>query len=81
MRQGGRLLRWVVVLVCTRELALSRHRTAGLHCGLQGEEATAAAFEADPYGCSPGLQSKRQQRDPFAAGGYNGDRWGMWAGG
>ena len=43
---------------------------------LQGEEATVAAFEADPYGCSPDLQSKRQQRDPFAAGGYNGDRWG-----
>ena len=38
------------------------------------EEATAAAFEADPYGCGPQLAAKRQQRDPFAAGGYNGDR-------
>ncbi|KAL4451325.1 hypothetical protein ABPG77_009397 [Micractinium sp. CCAP 211/92] len=41
---------------------------------VQGEEATAAAFEADPYGCHGQLAAKRAQRDPFAAGGYNGDR-------
>ncbi|KAL4420761.1 hypothetical protein ABPG75_010417 [Micractinium tetrahymenae] len=40
---------------------------------IQGEEATAAAFEADPYGCHGQLAAKRAQRDPFAAGGYNGD--------
>ena len=40
----------------------------------QGEQATAAAFEGDPYGCSPALRAKRLQRDPFAAGGYNGER-------
>lgn len=41
---------------------------------VQGEEATVAAFEADPYGCSGELAAKRQQRDPFDVGGYNGDR-------
>lgn len=41
---------------------------------LQGEEATARLFESDPYGCGNELRSKRMQRDPFAAGGYNGDR-------
>lgn len=41
---------------------------------LLGEAATVAAFEGDPYGCGPDLRAKRMQRDPFAAGGYNGDR-------
>lgn len=50
---------------------------------LQGEEATAAAFERDPYGCGPDLREKRQQRDPFVVGGYTGDRcvWRAWCAG
>ncbi|KAI3430725.1 hypothetical protein D9Q98_005311 [Chlorella vulgaris] len=41
---------------------------------VEGEEATAAAFEADPYGCGPALSAKREARDPYAEGGYTGDR-------
>ena len=42
---------------------------------LQGEQATLAAFTADPYGCSTAvLQAKRQQRDPFQQGAYDGTR-------
>lgn len=49
--------------------------TPALNSGaLKGEEATVAAFEADPYGCSQELVAKRQQRDPFGVGGYTGDR-------
>lgn len=40
----------------------------------EGEAKTAAAFEADPYGCSGELAAKRATRDPFADGGYSGDR-------
>ncbi|PSC70695.1 hypothetical protein C2E20_5810 [Micractinium conductrix] len=41
---------------------------------IQGEEATIAAFAADPYACSAALAAKRAQRDPFAAGGYDPSR-------
>lgn len=39
-----------------------------------GEETTAAAFEKDPYGCAGELAEKRAKRDPFADGGYAGER-------
>ena len=40
-----------------------------------GEAATAEAFEKDPYGCNSSfLAEKRASRDPFADGGYSGDR-------
>lgn len=39
-----------------------------------GEAATASAFELDPYGCHPPLSEKRASRDPFADGGYAGER-------
>ena len=39
-----------------------------------GEESTAAAFENDPYGCRGSLAEKRAKRDPFADGGYSGER-------
>ena len=45
--------------------------TAAAAMPLQGEQATLAAFTADPYGCSAALQAKRQQRDPFGTGGYD----------
>lgn len=41
---------------------------------LAGEQAAAAAFRADPYGCGEGLVAKRASRDPFNAGGYSRDR-------
>eukprot|EP00887_Chlorella_sp_A99_P007325 scaffold2.g7325.t1 len=40
----------------------------------EGEARTAAAFEADPYGCSEELRAKRAARDPFAVGGLGGER-------
>lgn len=40
----------------------------------QGEAATAAAFESDPYGCHGDLAKKRSTRNPFADGGYTGER-------
>ena len=51
-----------------------RHACCAGLGGLQGEQATVAAFEADPYGCHGELAAKRQQRDPFSVGGYTGDR-------
>lgn len=35
-------------------------------CVLQGEAATVAAFQKDPYGCSGALLAKKSRRDPFA---------------
>jgi len=40
----------------------------------EGEHKTAAAFEEDPYGCKGELGAKRAVRDPFADGGYAGER-------
>lgn len=40
----------------------------------KGEASTMALFEEDPYGCGPRLSAKRRLRDPFAEGGYAGDR-------
>lgn len=39
-----------------------------LHTSMQGEAATVAAFERDPYGCAGPLLAKRVRRDPFAVG-------------
>ena len=47
---------------------------------MQGEATTAAAFESDPYGCGHELAAKRAARDPFADGGYAGERCPAMAG-
>ena len=39
-----------------------------------GEQATVDAFKRDPYGCFGDLAAKRIARDPFADGGYAGER-------
>jgi len=39
-----------------------------------GESRTVAAFDKDPYACSGELAAKRASRDPFADGGYSGER-------
>ena len=41
---------------------------------IAGEEMTRNMFENDLYGCRGDLAKKRQLRDPFAHGGYTGDR-------
>lgn len=39
-----------------------------------GEQVTVEAFKKDPYGCFGDLAVKRTARDPFADGGYAGER-------
>ena len=36
-----------------------------LEAAVRGEAANRKAFEADPYGCAPGLADKRKARNPF----------------
>ncbi len=41
---------------------------------LQNEASTLKAFQADPYGCHGDLLAKKEARDPFALGPYDGHR-------
>ena len=41
---------------------------------LQNEAKTLQAFQADPYGCHGDLLAKKEARDPFALGPYDGHR-------